>query len=365
MTKFTNQSFSQRLATILQSHPTRYLMRNVVADIDTYECKGQTIISTVVHRIQPNCYVVSPYAGIVDYAKDELIKLPLLHKILARSLIAVLSAGLRLARIDTLQTLNNHLLSTNLLNRAFMQLDFSQLVHMACQRYPQHALLIRSLNECQHDVLLQQLKQQGWLPVVSRQVYFINDMTAAMQRRDTRSDQRLLNDTRYTFYGVDVENITDFQQAERLYNTLYLDKYSRHNVQFTAEYLQALVKADLLHLQLLHDADNNQVVGVVGVVEEDGVITTPILGYDTGYPQKAALYRRLNAYVMRYSEKRGTVMHLSSGAPTFKKQRGASPYLEYSAVYVAHLPWLRRKFWQLLSTISQKYYGELLVGEAL
>lgn len=358
-------SVSKRLLSILQSRPIQQLMRNVAADISSYQIDHHTIISTVVHRIQPNCYVVSPYAGMVGYAKDELNKLSATQRILARSLIAVLSLGLRLVRIDAVQTLNNYMLSTNTLSQAFMQLDYVQLVQTACQRYRHHAVLIRSLNLCQHKTMLQQLKQQGWLLVVSRQVYLITDMAHAMQRRDTKADQRFLDDTHYTFCTPDVNNIEDFQHAQRLYDQLYLDKYSHHNVQFTAEYLQALVQANVLHLRLLRDTRKQQYVGVIGCVEEDGVITTPILGYDTKYPQQAALYRRLNAYVMRYNYDCGTVMHLSSGAPKFKQHRGATPYLEYTAVYVKHLPWQRRCAWRLLSSISQRYYGKLLIKAQL
>lgn len=357
--------FSQGLLQILQQQPLHNLMRNVRASIDTYEQDGKTLLTTVVDRIQPNCYVVSPYAGMVDYAKDELIKLPKHQQIPARALLATLSAVLRLGRIERVQTLSNDMLSTNIVNRDFMQLDFSQLLRTAIQRYPQHAVLIRSLNTYQHEQFIQQLQQQGWLSMVSRQVYLISDTPHAMRRRDTQKDQRLLSGSRYVFETPNVASITDFQHAERLYNQLYLEKYSRHNVQFTATYLQALVKADLLHLRLLRDIVTQQVIGVVGMVEKGGVMTTPILGYDTHYPQKAALYRRLNAYAMRHNVERGTVMHLSSGAPTFKKQRGAEPSLEYSVVYIKHLPWLTRQVWRLLSMISQQYYGKLLIKRQL
>lgn len=65
------------------------------------------------------------------------------------------------------------------------------------------------------------------------------------------------------------------QCAERLYNQLYLEKYSRQNVQFTAGYFSQASQLGLLQLYgLFHQ---QQMMGVVGMVQLEQTITVPIV----------------------------------------------------------------------------------------
>lgn len=139
-----------------------------------------------------------------------------------------------------------------------------------------------------------------------------------------------------------------------------MEKYSIHNVQFKAIYLQELVKKELLHLRLLYDNQKNKYVAVVGLIGEDEVITAPIVGYDLSYDVKEALYRRVIAYILEYAKTNNYVLNLSSGASSFKLNRGAKANLEYMFVYTKHLPLFRRFIWKILSFISNNFYAVLL-----
>lgn len=357
-------NFSKRLLGIWEpySQKSSHLIGNLHARIESYVIDDEPILSSVVDDITPNCYVASPYSMIVSYAKDEIPKVTSkAQRVFSRMLIALLSALLKRGKIDTIQSLNNYMLSTNFFNDAWEEkVDLKALRQQAIQRYPQHALLIRSLNETQNPLLMQTLHNEHWLALVSRHVYIFNDWQKCRQTSNFQIDQKLLTSSRFVFVAPSLDDSHAFDEAKRLYNTLYLEKYSIHNVHFTADYLHALVKENLLHLRLLRDNENDAYVGVVGLIGESGVITVPIVGYDRMYPQTDALYRRLIVYALCYAMRHDYLLNLSSGAPSFKTLRGAKPTLEYMYVYVSHLPWHQRAVWKILSLISIYFYGPLL-----
>lgn len=53
-------------------------------------------------------------------------------------------------------------------------------------------------------------------------------------------------------------------------------------------------------------------------------------------------------------------LNLSSGAPIFKTNRKLSPCIEYSFLYIKHLPFLKRFIVLILSKISTKFYAKIL-----
>ncbi|MFP3787222.1 hypothetical protein SB769_39120, partial [Burkholderia sp. SIMBA_024] len=79
-------------------------------------------------------------------------------------------------------------------------------------------------------------------------------------------------------------------------------------------------------------------------------LAAPVLGYDTALPQELGLYRMLSYLVARTAHENGVQLHNSSGVAEFKRNRGAEPEFEYTAVYTRHLPWRHRVGWRLLET---------------
>lgn len=98
---------------------------------------------------------------------------------------------------------------------------------------------------------------------------------------------------------------------------------------------------------------------MVGVVSGDGIVTAPVVGYDTDISQKSALYRRVIARAMALSDHYNLPLNLSSGAPSFKRLRGGVPVIEYTAVYIRHLPRYRQLPWLMLHKASP-HYAQLL-----
>ena len=352
-------SYSREIYRLFKEHEPSSLIGRLTTEFDYYKIGKLFVVATVTDKVKPNAYVASPYALIVDYSEDELVKIESkLQKAFSQGLIKTFASFLRFTKLDRAQTLNNYLLSTNFFANAWESIDIKKLEQQAVKRYPNHALIIRSVNRVQNPKLFDNLNHYGWLSITSRQVYLFDSQEKWEQSHNNKIDQKFLKSKRYQFYKLEKEE--GFEEAERLYNLLYLEKYSQHNIQFKAKYLQLLVKRGLLDLYLLHDELTKKNVGVVGMTLEGDVMTVPIVGYVTSYPQKEALYRRLIAFATHHAFSKKVLLNLSSGAPEFKKLRGARAELEYMMVKTVHLPLRQRAGWRLIAWLSQWFYAPLL-----
>lgn len=350
---------SKKLFSIVSSKPSDEFIANLNTKIVAYELDGQTIIVTIGDKIIPNCYVASPYALIIEYSKQEAKKVGTKFEYyMAKSLINLFGFWLKLAKIDKVQTLNNQMLSTNFYSQYWEGIDIKALEELVIPAHKKHALILRSVNNKQNPNLYKNCQQQGWLPIVSRQVYIFDDFKKCAKRHNFKMDQKLLNSERFIFKAP--KNSEDFEVAEKLYNQLYLQKYPIENVQFRSQYLQQLVETGLMHLRLLWDCEAQQFVAVVGMIGEDGVITAPLVGYDISAPKANALYRRVIAYALKYAKDNDYILNLSSGSSSFKRLRGGVPHLEYMLVKTQHLSFYQRMIWKILQFISQKFYAPLL-----
>ncbi|MFG1498369.1 GNAT family N-acetyltransferase [Saccharospirillum sp. HFRX-1] len=335
------------------------LIRNLQTDFILYS-QDSVLVPTSVNEAHPdNCWVVSPLTQIIGYAQDELPKIgSVIVRALSRLLIAVLAIPLRLARLDRLQVFNNQCLSTNLYADEWQRVNLCQLRQQALQKYPDHTLMLRSLNDIQNANIIHQAKRDGWRPIVTRQVYLYQDRALWWARHNARMDDRLLQQSGWRFQLLDPDNSAQMARAEQLYNQLYLEKYSRHNVQFSADWLRTFSATGLIELYGLFYQE--ELLGVAGLYGVDQTITAPVIGYDTERPMRLALYRRLIAFVIRYAMDHQLTLNLSAGSPDFKRRRGGVAAIEYSYVYVRHLGLYRRAVWWLLSWLSQHFYRPLL-----
>lgn len=350
---------------VFQRRASHQNIANLYANIDVVTYQNITMPCLRIDGIQPiNCYVASPYAMMIGYAKDELIKLPTYQRWILRPILGLLSILLKLASIDTIVGINNYALSTNPTPKFFDEIDWEDFTKQLTKQYPNHVLMIRSLNHTQHETLLKKLNQENWQLLTSRQVYLFPDMPTALNKINSKRDTKLNQDGLYYFKKLNSQTpIIEFEQAVYFYNQLYLKKYSYQNVQFTPIILQEMVEQGILDLYLLVQTTNQQVVGVAGLVGENGIITAPIVGYDMQLSPKLGLYRRIINFIMHYANERHLYLNLSSGASDFKRLRGAESELEYSAVFVNHLPkyqWYRRLVWRLLTYTTNHIYAKIL-----
>lgn len=308
-----------------------------------------------------NSYVCSPYTAFIPYCLEELDKLnkPWLESLI-RPCIRLLGHYLKKNNINRVLHVNNWLLSTNLYPKSFHPDAIKALTEALVKDYCEHTLIFRSLNPYSNPELIQGFKQAGYILAPSRQVYIYDKKLADyQQRRDYKNDVNLLKKSPYQ--RVTQANITphDYPRIIELYNMLYVSKYSQLNPQFTEAYLKAMFQHPHFSFEGFRNAQGI-LDAIAGRFTIEGIVTSPIVGYDITQPKKLGLYRLAAFSGLDFAQRNQKIFNASSGAAHFKRQRGGQPFIEYSAVYIRHLPKKTQRMWHVLSWITNNIFVPLI-----
>lgn len=340
--------------------PSEQWILNVSTQMTTIGMGGFVFPATVNEEEYNSSYVCSPYNALVTYGQDELCKInnPLLSCCL-RLFMKTLGILLKLGKVNKNLCINNFLLSTNPYpdwNGEGAEEEIKKTQSL----YPQHAIIYRSLNSHTNEALIQQLTQLDFMLVASRQVYIFDSSLCDFKRRNnTNNDRRALMKGKYKLVMHEQITKEDYPVILELYNKLYLEKYSQHNPQFSEKLIEYWHKNQLLTMFGLRD-QAGVLQGIIGIFESEKVITAPLVGYNTHLTSENALYRILIYLILDYSEKSGRCLNLSSGASGFKLLRGGQPFIEYSAIYINHLPLYRRILWKTIQVVLNWLFVPIL-----
>lgn len=336
---------------------------NIVTELEPIFIDGHAYPLTRNEKEYRNSYVCSPYTAYVHYAKDELVLLN--SKVLQWSLkgvITILAGLLKLGRINQTVSVNNWLFSTNIMP----DWDAKTIKHLTeklINANPLYSLSIRSLNQETDGELIQHLKKRGWLMLPARQVYLFMPEGHPdghwWKRNNVKNDQRLLRNTSLTLVTPQQHKTQDFVEIERIFKQLFIDKHSAYNPQFSAEYFEMLHRLKLVEFFSFRN-DEGRIVASIGLFTQHGVITAPIVGYDTELPKSLGLYRLLMAQLLKITKERNLPLNLSSGAGHFKRQRGGTPVVEYTALYIRHLPILQRGIQWGFTALLNRFAADFL-----
>jgi hypothetical protein len=305
------------------------------------------------------CYVCCPTVAYVDYALSELRHFtgtPLLKAALA-ALVNASRPVLWLSGVDRHVQLNNWLLATNPVpDLAVAELE--AITRAAVAEHPRHAVVWRSLNAVSDAGKLARFRAAGYDLFPARQVYLFDCTGSAPPRhRDERRDAALLDRGDYAAVGPGEIGDADYARMAELYGRLYLDKYTRLNPHYSAQFIAAAHRGGLIAFHGLRR--DGRLDGVVGFFDAGAVMTAPLVGYDTALPAALGLYRRLMAIGMRRAREAGLLFNMSAGAAGFKRNRGGVPAIEYAAVHTRHLKMQQRAAGWIVRTVLER------VGETL
>lgn len=334
--------------------PSVKAIANVTTEVASLGADS-TLLPVTVNSSEPgNAWICSPYSTYALYAAEETRRFG--HPLLTSPLLTLCGAMgryLRWAGVDNAVAVNNWLISTNLYPAA-SPYDIQALIQEATARWPAHAIWFRSLNARHNSDWLQSLMALGCVLIPSRQVYLYDKVEARAARPvDLQRDFRLLRTTSFSSSPAEQWSARDFERAAQLYGLLYLDKYSRLNPAYTAEFLRLWHGAGLLDLTGYRDPEG-ELRGVVGMFCLGQTITSPIVGYDTSRPKAEGLYRILAAHVLMTAASTGRCVNLSAGVGEFKRLRGGLGEIEYSAVYARHLPRRSRRALECLGIAARR-----------
>lgn len=329
---------------------------NAWSQLEVVDYEGH-LLPLVLPDVHPqNTYVCSPLGHYVRYARREL-ELELAQEPFLKAgldvMVRALGRVFECLDFDRVVYVNNWMLSTNLYPE--LPLDGLHDLHEAlCDRYPQRAIVFRSLNPVHHQPLMHRLKQLGYQPVFSRQVYLLDPQQDTHERTSAlKKDRRLARKSPFVWCGADTIALTEVPRLKQLYTQLYVGKYSPLNPQFTELFFREALHKRWLNFYVMRHRDTHLIEAVVGYFQCNGIMTTPIIGYNPELPPQAGLYRLISLFLADEAKRQGVILHRSSGASHFKRLRGNQPAFEYNWVYTRHLPLARRWPWQCLEHLSR------------
>ncbi|WP_413662113.1 hypothetical protein ACG1BZ_12615 [Microbulbifer sp. CNSA002] len=341
----------------IKESPNRYI-GNVDCTLDKLPLSDNLVLPfTKNEKEYGNSYICSPYTALVPYCKEELKKVDSYFLQVFISVLLVLVDGLlKLGRVNKVMQVNNWLLSTNLFPDTFSESDISQSINSSSSLQSEYLIMYRSLNDHSNSFLIGAFGRCGFDMLPTRQVYiFDKSLNDYSKHHNYKIDRKLLRETNYKFVS-DVDILEeDYPRIVQLYNMLYIDKYSIHNPKFTVNFIALIMRHPNFKLEAFRNEDG-VLDAVGGRFEMDGIVTLPIVGYDTTKPKELGLYRIVMISTLLYAESNGLVFNASSGASEFKRLRGAVPFIEYAAIYYQDLPLYRRVLWKWLCTVLKKFF---------
>lgn len=338
------------------------MIANLETQVNSYHATENISLPTTLNESEyHNSYVCSPYTALVPYCLQELGKLDnrLLRFLLSR-VIQLLDKFLKKHRINQILHINNWMLSTNLYPDAMQDVDLKKMTADAITSHPNHVVILRSLNAYLNSELMKGFKTAGYILAPSRQVYLYNkSLKDYTQSHNYKIDKKLLEKTDYQYVPQSDISKQDYPRIVALYNMLYIDKYSEHNPQFTEKYIATIIDHPNFYLEGFRNR-NGVLDAVGGRFTLGSTITLPIVGYDVSLPKRSGLYRLVLITTLLYAERNKLTFNASSGASQFKLLRGAVPYIEYSAVYIKHLPKSRQRVWKGLAFVLERLFVPLM-----
>lgn len=330
-----------------------YFMKNVQTDLFLLEIDDILLPITVNKKEFNNSYVTSPFTHYISYAKEELweLKNPILEKLFSL-IINLIGKVLKRSNLNRVVIINNWLLSTNLMGQLLTENQLLMVTNFLTIAFPQHTILIRSMTEALHRPLLEKCQTIGYQKIMSRAIYLFNPTIglSKKQNKTLQQDKKLFEKYQYDVREAEID---DIPQIEKMYYELYIDKYSRYNPQFTKEFFEHAICHHYLQFKLICDGEN--VKGVVGYWIREGVLTTPVLGYNTKTDKKEGLYRVLSYLITEHVLEHKYLGHRSAGAGEFKRKRGSIQHIEYTYYFQKHLPFHKRLAWSILKAIMTSF----------
>ncbi len=311
------------------------LISNISSKVELISSRGGFFVCNK-NSGAKNSYVSSLKCAFASYPMDELdliedTKARFVAKIALKFLGLVLDA----IKIDEMLFVGNFLISTNFYPKEFEQ-SISPSMLSLVQKNPSSYICIRSLNREKNAKLLDYLAQNGWIIIPARVVYLFDfaDLSERKKKNHYKNDMKLLAKTKLECVssGFDAD---DYQDMQALFEALYIHKHSHHNPQFSASFIQKSYECGFLELYAYRL--DGKIIAFISILQMEGVISTPMLGYDTTLPQEMGLYRLLCAKLHSIAEERELDINFSSGAGEFKKLRGGKPAIEYTAIHAKHL----------------------------
>ncbi|HEV2080212.1 MAG TPA: hypothetical protein VGR19_10015 [Allosphingosinicella sp.] len=321
---------------------SRTYVSNLTTQLLALELDGVVVPVTVNHSEYGQAFTCLPHSAYALYSKAELdvVDTGAARPFLAGAANAA-GAVLRAARINRVVNVNNWMMSTNLHAR-WSHASVPAVRECLVDHFPSHFMAVRSLTQWADADLIRQMHADGWRLIPSRQIFVMDDPhTEWSAHSNRRKDLRRMELLADEIGDLDVLAQGDAARISKLYQDLYIRKYTALNPAFTPSFVRMTHEAGVLRYRGARDKGGALSV-LVATFDDGSVLTPPLIAYDQSRPRSEGLYRAAMAISVLMACERGMKLNWSAGAGTFKANRGGRPMIEYNAFYDRHLSKPRR-----------------------
>lgn len=349
---------------VLLKHKSTDLVSNAKTTITPFFIHDTVWPLTINDAEYCNSLICSPYTTYVTYGLHELKRLPKLWiKAAVLCNFAIMSCLCRLTKINKIVLVNNNLNSLLKHPDIFAE-KLSEITERLTSDYPKHTITFFRVNDILDEKFKMALTKEGYLLFPDRASHLFFLHKAVMQRRDTKRDLMLLNQSAFTLVPHEVLLPQDGERLAQLYHQLFVEKHSTCNPIYTADYFRLALK----HRWHVYTALRNKEGRIDGFVSwfvvGDIMISGP-MGYDQSVDAKLGLYRQLVVICLKHASEHRYIFNMGGGSDAFKKNRGSTPVLEYTAVYCKHLPLYRRIPWRIYQWLFNKMLKKIVSESTL
>ncbi len=321
-------------------------------------CAGHQLLLPLVlsSNSKNQTYVVSNNTQFIDYPLEEIVqgsKYPKYVKIGSRLFFALLKMIGRLSRFDNCVFVNNWLVSTNLYPQLSKEV-IDDLMGCLSAHFPKKTIVFKGLLREFNAGIMDALAENNCKEIVTRQVYMMDPaLKKYKKKRPYTQDKKHAEKSEGLQWSVQ-ESLSDEEKSKiiAMYTDLYIRKYSVHNPHYTPSFLSLLLHKGVMTLHVLKENERIQASQLIFTL--NGMLTTPMIGYDAQEPKEKGLYRLMNMALMQEAIEKNFVLNMSSGASSFKKQRGGVPVFEHNMVKYNHVGPVRRLPWLIFKMLSDK-----------
>lgn len=329
---------------------SRYV-RNIKGELFILKVGDELLPLTVLEREYANAPIASPYAMYTSFTLHELktIQNRLLRGILlssAGALIYAIQPLFKACRFNRVVLVNGFPFSTALYPR-LSAAEIAATVSALTVKFAVHAIAFRTVDLLNGGELMQHLRSAGGRLIYHRPAYHLpcnapNYKNAPALRRDLA----LLKKTPYQIMRGPDLTAADVSRMSELYDALFIAKYGPFNPQYTPEFFQLAAQAQSMEILALKK--DGRIDGFIGLYNNGQTVADPFLGHDQDLPKSLGIYRMLAAQPFLKAKAMAAPVNYSAGVGLFKRRRGCKLTIEYLAVFVDHLPGVRRLPWRVL-----------------
>ena len=342
----------------LVNYSSRIFIRNSDHQVEILQVGTKLYPLTIGKKSkEKTCYLFGLIAQYIDYTREEVLRGSSYNKsqkVIGKFFFPFLRLFVSWMGMEKTVFVNNFLLATNLYEKDTL-LWAPFVTRYLKKYYPNRAIVFRSINESTDSQLLNKFKLYGGLPLTCRQLYVLDPKNDNFQKkRPVIRDRKLWEKTKDLYW----QKVSKFDKIEistllTFYRDLYLKKYSELNPDYSVDFLEAFMNSKILDFYILREIGSNLPLAVQALKRTKDVVCTPFIGYDNSRPKNLGLYRLMHLKLTEIAIEEGKILNMSSGASTFKKQRGGVPCFDYHIIFTDHLPKRVQWFWKQLYSISE------------